>query len=378
MGRPTMIKVGDYDTPLPNVDPIDERRLWQPTSTANNINYPPVASRVMGTYCASSRLGQIVESIITQIYPIRPTPGPSRQTLLADLDSRLGQWYITLPEELQYEASIKRRTPPPQILFLHIRYWSAVLLLHRAFMPNWKEHNETQQRSLIGTKSFDLSHSAACHVGTLVTAYRETFTMKRTSPFFTSYLLSAAAMHTVTLTIRRENIEACTGLSQCMTALKEMAVVWPSASRAWDLLNGVQLRTHVNPLVSAVSHRYPDGNKRVAEDAFEECGTGYSRQEPNGGNEISQRLMAHMLGLEAPGVDPLPYYYFVAGDSSQAQPVTYPSSAGFPNGMQTMNSVAMSGVGPGPVGGNWSHNMAADNYVINNANYMYDFTEYGV
>ena len=119
----------------------------------------------------------------------------------------------------------------------------------------------------------------------------------------------------------------------------------------------------------------------MAEDAFEESGTGYSRQEPNGGSEmISQRLMAHMLGLESPGVqtDPLPYYFFVAGDSSQAQPVSYPPSAGFTNGMQAMNSVAMSGAGLGPVGGNWSHNMAADNYGINNANYMYDFAEYGV
>ena len=116
----------------------------------------------------------------------------------------------------------------------------------------------------------------------------------------------------------------------------------------------------------------------MAEDAFGESGTGYSRQEPNGGSEISQRLMAHMLGLESPGVDPIPYYYYVAGDSSQAQPVSYPSSAGFTNGMQVMNSVAMTGAGPGSLGGNWSHNMAADNYGINNANYMYDFGEYGV
>jgi hypothetical protein len=117
----------------------------------------------------------------------------------------------------------------------------------------------------------------------------------------------------------------------------------------------------------------------VAEDAFGESGTGYSGQEPNGvvcGGEISQRLMAHMLGLEAPGVDPsLPYYYFVAGDSSQAQPLTYPSSAEFTNGMQAMNSVAMNGDGTGALGGNWSHSMAADNYGIN-ANYMYDFGGY--
>ena len=113
----------------------------------------------------------------------------------------------------------------------------------------------------------------------------------------------------------------------------------------------------------------------MAEDAFGESGTGYSRQEHNGcGSEISQRLMAHMLGFEAPGVDPLPYYFFVAGDASQAQPV-YPPSAEFTNSMQTMNSVAMTGAGPVAVGGNWSHSMAADNYGIN---YVYDFGEYGV
>jgi hypothetical protein len=126
----------------------------------------------------------------------------------------------------------------------------------------------------------------------------------------------------------------------------------------------------------------------MAEDAFGDSGTGYStgRQESNGvvcGGDISQRLMAHMLGLEAPGVDPLSSYYllhsrgpFVAGDSSH---VSYPSSAEFTNGcMQAMNPVVMSGDVPGPVGGNWSHTMAADNYGINNANYMYDFGEYGV
>ena len=39
---------------------VEERRLWQPTSTADDINYPPVAGRVMGTFCASSRLGKSV------------------------------------------------------------------------------------------------------------------------------------------------------------------------------------------------------------------------------------------------------------------------------------------------------------------------------
>ena len=118
----------------------------------------------------------------------------------------------------------------------------------------------------------------------------------------------------------------------------------------------------------------------MAEDAFGEGGTSYSRQEGSGvvcgGSDISHRLMAHMLGLEAPGVEPLPYYFFVGGETSQGQGVSYPPSTEFTGGMQTMS---MSGGVAGPVGGNWSHNMAADNYgIINNTNYMYDFGEYGV
>ena len=74
----------------------------------------------------------IVAAIITQLYPVRHTPGLSRQAIQADLESRLEQWYIALPEDLQYDTSNKRRIPPPQVLFLHIRYWSAILLLHRA------------------------------------------------------------------------------------------------------------------------------------------------------------------------------------------------------------------------------------------------------
>ena len=122
----------------------------------------------------------------------------------------------------------------------------------------------------------------------------------------------------------------------------------------------------------------------MADDAFGESGTGYSRPEGNVvcGSEISQRLMAHMLGLETSGVDPLSSYYLLHSrlpfDSSQSQGVSYPLSAEFTNG-QAMNPVVMTGDGSGAFGGNWSHNMAAaDMYGINNANYMYDFGEYGV
>jgi len=131
----------------------------------------------------------------------------------------------------------------------------------------------------------------------------------------------------------------------------------------------------------------------MAEDAFGERESGYSRKEPtvnnasgHGVQDISTRLMAHMLGLEVPGHDPSTSYYmlhsrppFVAGGSSQPssnQQLSYPSGAGFTNDMQTMNPVVMSGDGSG-TGTNWAQNIATPgSYGINN--YMYDYGGYGV
>ncbi|KAF8910155.1 fungal-specific transcription factor domain-containing protein [Gymnopilus junonius] len=418
MGRPLMIKDEDFDTPLPNVDPLEDRQPWQPSVTRDGVSYPSVPCRVMNAFCATSRLAVILGTIVTQIYPVQPLPGgPSRQSMLADLESRLDQWYITLPEELRYDGSPKKLTPPPQILYLHVRYWGAVLLLHRAFIPNWKTYSERPQRSTVGTRAFDLAHRAACHVATIVTNLRETFTMKRSSPFLTSYLLSAAIMHILTLTMRPDNVEASVGLQNCMAALKEMEVVWPSASRAWDLLNGVQLRTHALPPAPALAspqYQPTDRNKRAAQDAFgEEKSSDFLQREAfgtvqppdesqrdqglaennmngNGVQDISTRLMAHMLGLEVPGVEPSTSYYpgyewwprmnqgMNQGYSQPlpAQNPAYPGNAEFPPDMQSMRP-------GGNTGPNWEQQLhpgvGQQDYGLHQGlTYNYDFGQYGV
>lgn len=80
----------------------------------------------------SGLTGLIVGAIVTQIYPVKCSGRCSRAKRLADLESRLDQWYIDLPDGLRYDTASKRAVPPPHILFLHIKYWGAVLLLHRA------------------------------------------------------------------------------------------------------------------------------------------------------------------------------------------------------------------------------------------------------
>jgi hypothetical protein len=75
----------------------------------------------------------IVGNILTHVYPVKSVSHTSPHAAPAALETRLHQWYTELPEYLRYDSSGSQRIiPPPHILLLHIRYWSAVLLLHRA------------------------------------------------------------------------------------------------------------------------------------------------------------------------------------------------------------------------------------------------------
>lgn len=335
MGRPVVIRDEDFDNPIPSVIPSEEQQPWRPLSSEPTAaTYVPSPNVVMSNFRATCTLFVILGAIITKVYPVRFPPGVHRRALLASFESQLDQWYISLPQHLRYDPSNKRKVPPPHVLFLHVRYWGSVLLLNRAFIPNWKGVEITSKHSTQDLKAFDLAQSAASHIAGIVTTYREAFTLKRSSPFITSYILSAGIMHILTLTLRPSNVQASLGLRQCLTALKEMEIIWPSAARAWDLLSGVQLQA-ASP-DGASNHSSPGGTKRQAEVAFgsaSEKSSDYLQREAFGGmmaggsggavaaatapsqapepgvHDLSTRIMAHMLGLDIPGIEPSTSFY---------------------------------------------------------------------
>lgn len=56
----------------------------------------------------------------------------------AILEKALDKWYLDLPDHLQYDIvqagsplSSKPNKPLPNVLGLHIYYWTTVILLHR-------------------------------------------------------------------------------------------------------------------------------------------------------------------------------------------------------------------------------------------------------
>lgn len=110
-------------------------------------------------------------------------------------------------------------------------------------------------------------------------------------------------------------------------------MIWPSASRAYDLLNGVKIQfdnawTHLGS--------NPDRQKRHADDAFgrEKNSDLFQREafgilpdkdsDGNGVQDISTLIMAHMLGLDIPGIEPstsyLPGYEWWPRESANQDP----------------------------------------------------------
>ncbi|KAG2075201.1 hypothetical protein BDR04DRAFT_1092068 [Suillus decipiens] len=319
MGRPVSIGEGDFDTLLP--DPAE----YNEDISGDLATLPYISTRLtMTCFKAAATLSVLIGSIVTMIYPVRSTGRGSRRAVLNNLESRLDQWYIDLPDNLRYDPASKRNNPPLAVLFIHIQYWSAVLLLHRAFIPDWKGSEQILQNPPNGPdtaslKAFDLCQSAATYVSTIVTTYHENFNIKHSSPFLSSYILSAGIMHIVTLTLRPSNVQAYIGLRQCLTVLKEMQTTWPSAGRVWDLLNGVRVQVDSN--MPRLVHG-PDRQKRAADDAFGERSSDVLHHETfgdvlqrervpqnSGIQEISTRMMAHMLGLDIPGIEPSTSYY---------------------------------------------------------------------
>ncbi|KAH8835572.1 fungal-specific transcription factor domain-containing protein, partial [Flagelloscypha sp. PMI_526] len=319
MGRPVVIKDSDMDVQPVEVHPDDERQLWKPLTPEHaRVSYAPVPSCVMSSLSSTASLALILGDIVTFIYPVGAIPGTSRRSRAEDLERRLDRWYLELPDYLRYDVSSKRAlTPPPAVLILHVRYWGSVLLLHRAFIPNWKGLQPTTENSTRELRAFDLAQVAATHITSIISAWRDTFSLKCVTPFLTSYLLNAGYIDFSSLVaLRPDNPQATHGLDQTLLSLEDMKLPWSSAARALELLKGVKLRTQPAPPPSSAERA---NFKRHAEDAFGQEGSpDYSQlnyesspmqqsfprssQNNNGVQDLNSRIMAQMLGLDIPGV----------------------------------------------------------------------------
>lgn len=296
IGRPMMIFERDYDATFPSTDEPDEHEQWkgwspdgnpielskladqryrsnqndpgtqnQPTSdrqssesmsTRNWNSTLEQKSHTISCFNRSASLSVLISRIVANIYAIRiRVIGQSSETLLSLLDQNLARWYLDLPEQLHYDAKITsssatqsdrgglenlKRAPTPHLLTLHAQFYTALILLHRPFIPASHPKDSTGHRSADAPSPYP-SHSicttAANAITNIAQAYSEAFGLRQAPVFLVYYIFTAAILHVYNASSDPAlTLTAKSNLLKCMNSLKEMAPTWTGAVRAWELL----------------------------------------------------------------------------------------------------------------------------------------------
>jgi len=319
MGRPPTIFECHFDTPPPEEE-VDE--LWAPhSSDPASIDFKPVPSRTIATSRRVATLCIIIGNVLTRIYPVHPPSQAVQRAALSELGAQLDQWYAELPESLAFDPASTRTIPPPNVLLMHATYWCAVLLLHRAFIPKLKHvhsrhtSNSSRESEALAFKSFDICVAAASHMTSTIFMYRKQFGLSYGAILVTQHLFTAGVMHVVACTMEPLNVQNSVVLQQALTCLKDLGVIWPSAYRSWGLIGGAKVQVD-NGILNPKTTQRP---KRPADEALgaeERTRVGLPPQTfnfgPSTGADVASRqasatdtrLVAHLLGLDIPSVDP--------------------------------------------------------------------------
>ncbi|POW03080.1 hypothetical protein PSTT_11339 [Puccinia striiformis] len=299
IGRPMMIFERDYDTAFPSTNEPDEHESWKGcTPKRSSLELSPPAhsdyrnaaqglkveegttdpmtdcpatepdeaveqkSHTMSCFNRAASLSVLISRIVANIYAIRiRVIGQSSETLLSLLDQNLARWYLELPEQLHYRPQSipsrptptksggskghgnEKRAPTPHLLTLHAQFYTALILLHRPFIPAPRSQDNSDSSSTDPSPphpSQNICTTAANAITNIAQAYHEAFGLRQAPAFLVYYIFTAAILH-----VNNARSEAGlaptakSNLLKCMNSLKEMAPTWTGAVRAWELLSGL-------------------------------------------------------------------------------------------------------------------------------------------
>ncbi|KAG8952702.1 hypothetical protein FRC00_006637, partial [Tulasnella sp. 408] len=256
----------------------EENELWAeyPTFAAGveqiehlKLSSKPQPARVISCFKQSITLSKLLGGIVRNLYVIRVPSSSTRYRERALTEQKLEKWLIELPEHFRCENPNKPTSP--NVLTLHMQYWCTVLLLNRPFIrphernpssPGSSSSGEPEDVAAIMAKAFATCQNAANQITNIASAFADAFCIRRAPAIFTYYIFTASIMHVTSLLENPVDIQASLGLQKTMAILKNLSVVWPSAKRAWDLLDGVKIDVRRAEL--ALLQNAPERKKRSA------------------------------------------------------------------------------------------------------------------
>ncbi|KAG8889120.1 hypothetical protein FRB98_005735 [Tulasnella sp. 332] len=264
IGRPTMVSESDYDTPFPQPIEEEEEELWvnvdsHPAGISaehgelpNAVAYVPQPSRVIMCFNASRSISRFTGMIASNFYSIRSPPSSVRREARHVIERKMEKFYNELDEPMKYSPS--GRVPPPHVLSIHMQFCLNTSSNRSSASTSSMETDERVRKALAACQK------AAHRITDIGTTFMQTFCPRRAPSILSYYLFTASIMHVTSLMDNPSDVQARIGLQKAKAILKSISVVWPSALRAWELLDGVKAEI-LTPDAVAVAN-VPDRRKR--------------------------------------------------------------------------------------------------------------------
>ncbi|OQO00726.1 hypothetical protein B0A48_13217 [Cryoendolithus antarcticus] len=168
---------------------IDEAQ--SPGSNALLLAYRPRPAYAVSTFNALVKLAMISTRITQTFYSIdcvKSSPDTLWQTK-ADIEGDLSDWLSELPTHLRLDFD--KHVPPPHQITPHTTYHVLNILLRRPFLEGGYLQDSTIADA--GPSNDQSCTDSALAIWKLVSAYRDTFTLRR-SPFLLSYAVYSAVV----------------------------------------------------------------------------------------------------------------------------------------------------------------------------------------
>ncbi|PVH86370.1 hypothetical protein DL98DRAFT_582939 [Cadophora sp. DSE1049] len=174
-------------------------------------------SNVRSVYKTFCELSEIVHKSLYMLY----TPGkPVTSKSLNDVYTEYIRWYAEIPSTLRLGHNFT-----PSVLFAHMYYHTAILLLFRPFV----KLNITGS----GVSPRDLCHQAANTISILLKSYSDLYTLERTPSFVPYFVLASTITHVITLGNQQAGPEQ---VQAAVADLRQMESCHGFANRALNIV----------------------------------------------------------------------------------------------------------------------------------------------
>lgn len=242
-GRPASLDLRHCSVSRDFLDTYEEYEIWSPyvdykvIKQAANSTWVPTPIRSVSTFQHFCGLSELVARVIDRVYALDAHVSVTG-TDLAELDDKLREWYVKLPDTLKFcswngDMTLTSQQAPPNILILNVMYQALIVLLHRPFLSDghlrplshpadpWKKCTE-----------------AAANITGILMSYQNSHTLRR-GP----YILSYAAYVACTIHVRNaSSAKSSPGslfLTVTLNILRELSVPNPGVRTPLRIICGL-------------------------------------------------------------------------------------------------------------------------------------------